>query len=84
MIAQERKGCRLPAPDGRNTAFECRDEVVRLLNEVYGYRQFRELEIYKDLSAGKEKMTLSQGQLIEHVKDPTTRITRPRQVYVGK
>ena len=24
------------------------------------------------------------AQLIEHVKDPTTRITRPRQVYVGK
>ncbi|RDU52210.1 citrate (Si)-synthase [Helicobacter sp. MIT 00-7814] len=24
------------------------------------------------------------AQLIEHIKDPTTRITRPRQVYIGK
>ena len=67
MIAREMKGCRLPALDGCGSAFECRDEVVRLLNEVYGYRQFRELEIYKDLFVGKDKVVLSQGQLIEHV-----------------
>ena len=45
----------------------CRDEISRLLNEVYGYAGFRDLEIYDDLSKGKDKLSISQGQLIEHV-----------------
>lgn len=45
----------------------CREEIGALLGEIYGYTQFRELEIYDDLFKGKETTTLSQGQLIEHV-----------------
>lgn len=67
MIARNMNGCRLPVLDGHGSPFECRDEVSRLLNEVYGYRQFRDLEIYKDLFGGKDKVVLSQGHLVEHV-----------------
>lgn len=67
MIARNMNGCRLPVLDGHGSPFECRDEVSRLLNEVYGYRQFRDLEIYKDLFDGKDKVVLSQGHLVEHV-----------------
>ena len=46
---------------------ECREEVKALLKEVYGYQEFRTLEVYDDLFKGKEKLQLSQGQLIEEV-----------------
>lgn len=46
---------------------ECRGEVKALLQEVYGYKEFRNLEVYDDLFKGKEKLQLSQGQLIEEV-----------------
>lgn len=44
---------------------KCREAVKVLLQEVYGYRDFRNLEVYDDLFKGKEKLQLSQGQLIE-------------------
>lgn len=44
-----------------------REEMTALLKEVYGYDGFRDLEIYDDLFKGKEKLRISQGQLIEHV-----------------
>lgn len=34
---------------------------------MYGYEDFRNLEVYDDLFRGKEKLQLSQGQLIEEV-----------------
>lgn len=58
---------RLPELKQRELPDGCRDEVKSLLNEVYGYEQFRELEIYADLSKGKDKLSISQGQVIEHV-----------------
>lgn len=45
----------------------CRETVKDLLKEVYGYQEFRNLEIYDDLFEGKKKLSLSQGQLIEEV-----------------
>ena len=46
---------------------KCREAVMVLLQEVYGYEDFRNLEVYDDLFKGKEKLQLSQGQLIEEV-----------------
>ena len=46
---------------------KCREAVKVLLQEVYGYEDFRNLEVYDDLFKGKEKLQLSQGQLIEEV-----------------
>ena len=46
---------------------KCRAEIYGLLKEIYGYEDFRNLEIYDDLFQGKEKITLSQGLLIEQV-----------------
>ena len=43
---------------------KCREAVKVLLQEVYGYEDFRNLEVYDDLFRGKEKLQLSQGQLI--------------------
>ena len=45
----------------------CRETVKNLLKEVYGYQEFRNLEIYDDLFKSKKKLSLSQGQLIEEV-----------------
>lgn len=57
----------LPALRPRDLPAACREAVESLLKEVYGYEQFRDLEIYDDLFKGKEKLSISQGQLIEHV-----------------
>ena len=46
---------------------KCREAVKVLLQEVYGYEDFRNLEVYDDLFKGKEKLQSSQGQLIEEV-----------------
>ncbi|TWV14128.1 DEAD/DEAH box helicase [Bacteroidaceae bacterium HV4-6-C5C] len=46
---------------------EERASVRELLRSVYGYEQFRELEVYADLFKGKETIRISQGQLIESV-----------------
>lgn len=64
---QERNTRVLPALRERHLPEKCRETVKELLKEVYGYEQFRELEIYDDLFKGKEKISLSQGQLIENV-----------------
>lgn len=44
----------------------CRPELQSLLTEVYGYPQFRDLEIYQDLTQDRQTLRLSQGSLIEH------------------
>lgn len=45
----------------------CRDEVRNILQEVFGYDDFRELEIYRDLRVNRETMHISQGTLVEEV-----------------
>lgn len=67
MDTQENETYRLPGLKERRVPEACREEIGALLGEIYGYTQFRELEIYDDLFKGKETTTLSQGQLIEHV-----------------
>mgnify|MGYP000702351643 FL=1 len=67
MDTQENETYRLPGLKERRVPEACREEIGTLLGEIYGYTQFRELEIYDDLFKGKETTTLSQGQLIEHV-----------------
>ena len=67
MDTQENETHRLPGLKERRVPEACREEIGALLGEIYGYTQFRELEIYDDLFKGKETTTLSQGQLIEHV-----------------
>ena len=37
------------------------------MTEIYGYEQFRNLEIYDDLFKSKDTLCISQGQLIENV-----------------
>ncbi|MBQ8673198.1 MAG: ATP-dependent DNA helicase RecQ [Bacteroides sp.] len=44
-----------------------REELKKLLKDVYGYDDFRTLEIYDDLSRSKKTRHISQGQLTEHV-----------------
>ena len=51
----------------RHLPKDYRESILTLLQETYGYEEFRELEIYDDLSKGKDKLRISQGQLIEHV-----------------
>ena len=51
----------------RHLPKDYRESILTLLQETYGYEEFRELEIYDDLSKGKDKLQISQGQLIEHV-----------------
>lgn len=67
MINSDRASRPLPGLCRRCLPEKCRAEVCGLLQEVYGYQDFRNLEIYDDLFEGKDKITLSQGQLIEHV-----------------
>ena len=57
----------LPRLKERKLPDACRPEAKALLQEIYGYEDFRDLEIYNDLSRGKDTISLSQGQLIEHV-----------------
>lgn len=57
----------IPELKERHLPEACRKEVSALLKEVYGYDAFRDLEIYDDLFKGKEKLCISQGQLIENV-----------------
>lgn len=68
MIAtQEETKRRLPELKERHLPGTCRETVNTLLKETYGYDSFRDLEIYDDLFKGKEKLCISQGQLIESV-----------------
>ncbi len=57
----------LPRLKQRNQPEACRESAKTLLQEIYGYDDFRNLEIYNDLFQGKETINISQGQLIEHV-----------------
>ena len=57
----------LPRLKQRNQPEACRESAKALLQEIYGYDDFRNLEIYNDLFQGKETINISQGQLIEHV-----------------
>lgn len=67
MTKMEMTTRRLPELKQRQLPAACREEVQALLKEVYGYEQFRNLEIYDDLFSGKNTLEISQGQLIEHV-----------------
>ena len=64
MNVQEATTRRLPDLKGRYLPENCRETINTILKETYGYEQFRNLEIYDDLSKGKEKLCISQGQLI--------------------
>lgn len=57
----------MPILKERQTPAGWREPVSQILEEVYGYAEFRSLEIYRDLFQSKEKESISQGQLIEHV-----------------
>lgn len=57
----------LPELRERHLPESCREAVNILLKETYGYDRFRDLEIYDDLFKGKDKLSISQGQLIENV-----------------
>lgn len=65
--AQIETACRLPELKERCLPENCRQSVKELLQEIYGYEQFRDLEIYDDLFKSKETLCISQGQLIENV-----------------
>lgn len=58
---------RLPELKGRHLPAGCRADIQALLREIYGYEDFRSLEIYDNLFEGKDKVLISQGQLIEQV-----------------
>ena len=67
MNVQEATTRRLPDLKERHLPENCRETINTILKEPYRYEQFRNLEIYDDLSKGKEKLCISQGQLIENV-----------------
>ena len=46
----------LPILCKRSVPEDCRAEVYGLLKEVYGYDDFRDLEVYDDLFKGKDKV----------------------------
>lgn len=58
---------RLPELVERRLPEKCRADMQALLSEIYGYGEFRSLEIYNDLFKGKDKVLISQGQLTELV-----------------
>lgn len=64
---KEETTLQLPELKERHLPETCREAVNILLKETYGYDQFRDLEIYNDLFKSKEKLCISQGQLIENV-----------------
>lgn len=74
--AQVETACRLPELKERCLPENCRQSVKELLQEIYGYEQFRDLEIYDDLFKSKETLCISQGQLIENVICETEKAQR--------
>ena len=64
---QKEMAGRLPELKQRQLPGGCREAVHALLREIYGYEQFRDLEVYDDLFRGKDTLHISQGQLIESV-----------------
>lgn len=67
METHEETTRRLPLLRERRLPETCREDVNNILKEIYGYGQFRNLEIYNDLFRGKDRLCISQGQLIESV-----------------
>ncbi len=65
--SRKKTACQVSQVGERQLPETCRSSVLSLLEEVYAYTSFRELEIYKDLTKGKDKVSISQGILIEHV-----------------
>lgn len=57
----------MPQLKERRLPGECRQGVMTLLKEIYGYDLFRNLEIYDDLFKSRATCCISQGQLIENV-----------------
>lgn len=45
----------------------CRPALKHLLQEVYGYTEWRDLEFYTDLNRDMQTSSLSQGAVVEHV-----------------
>ena len=56
MNVQEATTRWLPDLKERHLPENCRETINTILKETYGYEQFRNLEIYDDLSKGKEKL----------------------------
>lgn len=67
MTIQTATTRRLPELKERHLPAGCRADIQTLLREIYGYEDFRSLEIYDNLFEGKDKVLISQGQLIEQV-----------------
>ena len=67
MTIQTATTRRLPELKERHLPAGCRVDIQTLLREVYGYEDFRSLEIHDNLFEGKDKVLISQGQLIEQV-----------------
>lgn len=44
-----------------------RPELKEILKRVWGYDSFREINVYRNLYAGKDTMMVSQGEIIENV-----------------
>lgn len=57
----------MPVLKERHLPGECRQSVMELLKETYGYDGFRNLEIYDDLFKNRDTLCISQGQLVENV-----------------
>lgn len=57
----------MPVLKERHLLGECRQSVMELLKETYGYDGFRNLEIYDDLFKNRDTLCISQGQLVENV-----------------
>jgi superfamily II DNA helicase RecQ len=50
-----------------NLKVEVRKELFDTLNNVWGYKSFRDLKMYKDLNQGKDIVNIGQGEIIETV-----------------
>ena len=55
---QKEMAGRLPELKQRQLPGGCREAVHALLREIYGYEQFRDLEVYDDLFRGKDTLQI--------------------------
>ncbi len=55
---------------------DCRPEVLAVLNDTFGYKDFRDIEIYEDLYNGKRTVPVSQGLIAEKVIQEAERAAR--------
>ena len=51
----------------RDIDIEPREELLYILNKVWGFESFRKLKMYKDLSVNHDVVEISQGTIIETV-----------------